>query len=318
VPDTSFTLNFPVFRESLQLDSCSLLSFIRLRFIRTEIAELVEWIATGRVRVDQALSHAEQQLIAGQTVQVTMPDHREDPVDTRWQLVWQNEEIMAVYKPPLLPVSRTTRNLYDTLIQLVRRQTPHYDAHLLHRLDTETDGLILIAKDKAADLKWKKQLATLIERKVYQAWVYGVPDWHQQTVERELSEREGSAIRSQMYVVDPAQPELYKKPKLSKTAFRLLRSEGDCSLIECELFTGRKHQIRCQLAHLGHPVVGDKIYAHQGRFYLKRLEAGLSEEDFQCLGGYHHRLSAVRLVLCLESEARVSIELPEAPAQSFT
>lgn len=316
--DTSFTLSFPVFSESLQPGSRSLLSFVQQRFTRTEPAELSDWITSGRVSVDQQSAGAEQLLIAGQTVQIQIPDHREDPVDTRWQLAWQNAEIMAVYKPSLLPVSRTTRNLYNTLIQLVRRQTPHYDAHLLHRLDTETDGLILIAKDKAADLKWKKQLATLIERKVYQAWVYGVPNWDVQTVECELSEREGSAIRSQMYVVDPTQPEQYKKPKLSKTAFRVLRTEGAYSLLECELFTGRKHQIRSQLAHLGHPVVGDKIYSHQGHYYLKRLEVGLSEKDYQCLGGYHHRLSAVRLELRLDARQRVCIDLPEAQAQSFT
>ncbi len=310
MPDTSFTLSFPVFSESLQPGSTSLLSFVQQRFARTEPAELIGWIASGRVRVDQQLSCAEQRLAAGQTVQVTMPDHREDPVDTSWQLVWQNEEIMAVYKPPLLPVSRTTRNLYNTLIQLVRRQSPYYDAHLLHRLDTETDGLILIAKDKAADLKWKKQLASLIERKIYQARVHGQPDWNERTFECELSEREGSAIRSQMYVVDPTQPEQYKKPKLSKTAFRVLRTEGACSLLECELFTGRKHQIRSQLAHLGHPVVGDKIYAHQGHYYLKRLEVGLTGEDIELLGAPHHQLTAVRLELRLGPDSElVCIEL---------
>ncbi len=310
MPDTSFILNFLVFSESLLPGSTSLLSFVQQRFTRTEPTELIDWIASGRVCVDQQLSCAEQRLAAGQTVQVTMPDHREDPVDTRWQLVWQNEEIMAVYKPPLLPVSRTTRNLYNTLIQLVRRQSPYYDAHLLHRLDTETDGLILLAKDKAADLKWKKQLASLIERKVYHAWVYGQPDWNERTVECELSEREGSAIRSQMYVVDPTQPEQYKKPKLSKTAFRVLRTEGAYSLLECELFTGRKHQIRSQLAHLGYPVVGDKIYAHQGHYYLKRLEAGLTDEDIELLGGPHHQLTAVRLELRLDpGRELVCIEL---------
>ncbi|MCO4758309.1 MAG: RNA pseudouridine synthase [Oceanospirillaceae bacterium] len=232
-----------------------------------------------------------------------MPGHWEGAVDTQWYKVWENAEILAVYKPALLPVSRTTRNLYNTLIQLVRRQTPFYDAHLLHRLDTETDGLILIAKDKDADRKWKKQLDQLIERKIYHAVVSGHPEWLSTEFECELSERLDSAIRSQVYVAGAQSSALYRKPRWSKTAFRVLSRDDDTSLIECELFTGRKHQIRTQLAFLGYPIIGDKIYAHDGRFYLKRLEAPLSEGDYEVLQSSHHRLTAVELVIRPDAES---------------
>ena len=192
----------------------------------------------------------------------------------------------------MLPVSRTTRNLYQTLISLVRRETPFVNAQLLHRLDTETAGVILLAKDSAADKKWKKQLEQLIVRKVYHAWVTGLPEWNQFTVECELSEKQGSEIRSQMYVVDPQERECYLKPKVSKTAFRVLQRQTDRALIECELFTGKKHQIRVQLAHLGHPIIGDKIYSHDGRFYVKRLAQPLTDDDFAILGAPHHLLES--------------------------
>jgi 23S rRNA pseudouridine1911/1915/1917 synthase len=67
------------------------------------------------------------------------------------------------------------------------------------------------------------------------------------------------------------------------------------SLIECELFTGRKHQIRAQLAYLGHPIVGDKIYSNGGEFYLKRLDKTLCEADHERLLTPHHLLHAYEI-----------------------
>lgn len=266
-----------------------------LRFQKTSPEELQQWFQDGRVRLDGQAVEPAQRLQPGQTLSLLLPGHQEDRVDIRWRTLWENDELLVAYKPPLLPVSRTTRNLYNTLIQLVRRQTPWYDAHLLHRLDTETGGLIVLAKNKAADKKWKPRLAELIERKLYHARVYGVPDWRQKLMDCQLSEKVGSAIRSQMYVVDDSCAELFTKPKSSRTGFRVLSSDQQQSIIECELFTGRKHQIRAQLAHLGHPIVADKIYAHAGRYYLQRLERPLTVDEFEQLGGEHHQLTAVQL-----------------------
>ena len=101
----------------------------------------------------------------------------------------------------------------------------------------------------------------------------------------------------------------YKNPKFSKTHFQVIRNEGDRSLIECRLFTGKKHQIRAHLAYLGYPIVGDKIYAFDGRYYLKRFQSPLTAEDFRMLGSEHHLLQAVRLELCIEKDSIQTIEL---------
>lgn len=310
---SAFALSYTVYPEHLALFDGSLPGFLRWRYPSAVDDELSTWIAAGRVCVNGAQAEADQPLYAGQQVAVEKPEHQESETRLDWQPVWENDELLAVYKPPGLPVSRTTRNLYHTLISLIRRETPYYDAHLLHRLDTETDGLILLAKDKAADLKWKPRLSELIVGKYYLARVTGAPEWQTQTVEVSLSEQVGSAIRSRMYVVDPKTPALFPKPKASRTGFEVIARQPQEALILCELFSGRKHQIRVHLAHLGYPIIGDKIYAHDGTYYLKRLEGPLDAGDWSELGAEHHQLTATRLQLQPDPQLPpITIELPLA------
>jgi len=294
----SFSLKFLVREE----DGGNLSDFLRRCIIEAHASQLSSLFDRGYVTIDGHRAGQESPIVVGSEVELCLPDHYEEPVATNWQVLWENDELLAVYKPHLLPVSRTTRNLYNTLISLVRRETPFYDARLLHRLDAETAGVILLAKNRAADKKWKPRLDQLIVRKVYHAWVAGIPGWQEKLFECYLSERSGSVIRSQMYVVDSDEPGAFLKPRYSKTAFRVLCSESGRALVECELFTGRKHQIRAQLASLGHPLIGDKLYGHDGYFYLKRIEQGLSCTDFNVLGAEHHLLEAVQCMINLEGE----------------
>lgn len=305
-----FWLSLPVFK-----DCSSLSDFLVERLSAGHQADLVLLFDQQNIYVDgvsvRMLSRQEG-LKVGQNVSVYFPDHQEGNVDLNWEILWENDELMAVFKPHLLPVSRTTRNLYNTLISLIRRQTPYSHAHLLHRLDTETAGVMLVAKNSVVDRKWKPQLDKLMCKKIYHAWVQGQPEWDELLFECELSEKIGSTIRSQIYVVDSQTPELFPKPKISKTAFKVLRREARGTLIECELFTGRKHQIRAQLAHLGIPVIGDKIYAHGGFYYLKRLDRVLTSADLAVLASPHHLLEAVSLKLqgdiWIDSPCKLSIE----------
>jgi len=304
----NFILELPVF-QSAGTSPLTAFEFLQPRLAGGDRDQLANWFTQDHVQIDHQPIQASHAVLQGQVVCLQIPDHWEEPVDTHWQLIWENNELMVVYKPATLPVSRTTRNLYHTLISLVRRETCWADARLLHRLDTETDGLVLLAKDQSADRKWKPKLSDLMISKRYHARVYGRPVWKTQTCTAALTTREGSAIRSQMHIADTSGNGV--KPCTSH--FRLLDSDPGFSLIECTLATGRRHQLRAHLAYLGHPIVGDKIYAHQGRFYLQRLTETLSEEDLLRLGGSHHQLTACHLTLRLNEQDPVfEIDLPDS------
>ncbi|WP_417222833.1 RluA family pseudouridine synthase [Amphritea sp.] len=311
------------FTLCFRLDDCcssgdgrqfSVAEFLQQRLTAADIARLPELSVAGYIRLDCRAVELDTRLDDASQLTIDLPGHLEDEVDDQWFLLWENSELMAIFKPHCLPVSRTTRNLYNTLISLVRRQTVYADARLLHRLDSETAGIILLAKDGAADRRWKPQLDQLLIKKIYHAWVDGVPQWRSKRLTCDLAERLGSVIRSQMYVVDDAAlaaGQTYLKPRSSKTCFEVLARVAGKSLLSCQLLSGRKHQIRAQLSYLGYPLVGDKIYGHQGRFYLKRIEQGLADADFTILGSKHHLLQCAALTLMIDGEA-VEIVVPPA------
>ncbi len=240
----------------------------------------------GKVVLDNVVLQMGQQLV------YTIADYQEDPVNVGWRLLWEGTDIFAIHKPANLPVSRTTRNVYNTLIQLVRRESPWPDAHLLHRLDLETSGLILLSKDKQGASCWQPQLKALIQQKIYHAVVYGIPEWQETEFQCVLNTRKDSPIRCQMHVCSEEE-----KGKASHTRFKVIATGKGYSLLECELLTGRKHQIRAHLAHMGHPIVGDKIYSHGGDYYLKRLQDAVTVQDQVRLQTPHHLLHAQQLVI---------------------
>lgn len=243
----------------------------------------------GLITIDDVVVVEDSILKVGQTIEYVIKDHEEGDVDTRWHCLWEGDDIIAVHKPANLPVNRTTRNVYNTLIQLVRRETQWRDANLLHRLDYETSGVLLIAKNKAATKYYQPKIHHFIEKKIYWAWVSGMPSWDTQDFICDLDTVEGSPIRSQMHVV----PSGTGKP--SRTQFTVLQRFPSSSLIQCELLSGRKHQIRAHLSVLGHPIIGDKIYSNDGQYYLKRLEKTLTAADEDLLKTDHHLLHAYRL-----------------------
>ncbi|WP_169308322.1 RluA family pseudouridine synthase [Ferrimonas aestuarii] len=264
-----------------------------------------DFVIANTVVIDGKVSDLSEVVETGQRLDFSIENYQEDEVDSNWKLLWEGQEIIAVHKPPTLPVSRTTRNVYNNLVQLVRRQSPWGDAHLLHRLDLDTSGIVLMAKTGEFASKWQPQLRQLMEQKVYHAIVHGSPNWQTRELLCDLNTRSDSLIRCQMHICLPGE-----KGKFSHTRFKVLKRSENFSLIKCQLITGRKHQIRAHLAHLDHPIVGDKIYSNNGDYYLKRLQDAVTEADKTQLGSDHHLLLAQQVTLRLDAQQTVTISTP--------
>ena len=260
-------------------------------------------------------------LNAGDTLAFSIEQYVEPAVNTHWKVYWQNTALLVAHKPANLPVQRTTRNIYNTLTALVRRDLNFPQAQPLHRLDLETAGFVLFAKDNASTKIWQPKLKDILQEKVYRAIVWGKPEWQSQSFTCRLATKPSSAIRCQMHCTPVGTPSIISSEnsnedatvqkntlgKISTTHFKVIESftinNDNFSIIECELLTGRKHQIRAQLAYLGHPIVGDKIYAHEGVYYLKRLNDSIQKVDDDRLQSVHHLLVASSIKLLLAGQA---------------
>jgi 23S rRNA pseudouridine1911/1915/1917 synthase len=186
-------------------------------------------------------------------------------------------------------------------------------AHLVNRLDRETSGVTLVAKrdDAAREIRrlWENRLV----EKEYAAIVHGHVRDESGLIDAPLGKDESSRVAVKDCVrADglPSQTEYFVEKRFS-------RAQGDFTLLRIRLLTGRKHQIRIHLAHIGHPIVGDKLYGGDEDLYLALVENRLTDEQRQRLIFRNHALHARMVRFTWRSQTREFHCEPEPWFQDF-
>ncbi len=191
----------------------------------------------------------------GDDIRCEMPESSPvEPLDLPLEICYEDEFLLIVNKPPcqlVHPVSR--RRPEPTLANAV---THYYEAtgqplifHPLHRLDRNTSGLVLIAKQPHVQARLTSPQGAKFHRR-YLGIIAGALEPAEGLIDAPLARKEGSLIEQ---VVDPA-------GRPAQTEYRTLDRAAGLSLLELSPVTGRTHQIRAHLAHLGHPLLGDDLY----------------------------------------------------------
>lgn len=181
--------------------------------------------------------------------------------DIPLDIVYEDDCLMVVNKPAGLVVHPGCGNFHGTLVNAVAwhlRDNPQYDPNspqvgLVHRIDKDTSGLLVIAKTPDAKTGLGKQFFNKTTKRAYQALVWGIPQPAEGTVESQITRNPKD--RLQMAV--SFDPEVGKH---AVTHYTVLERFGYTSLVECRLETGRTHQIRVHMKHLGHPLFSDARY----------------------------------------------------------
>jgi 23S rRNA pseudouridine1911/1915/1917 synthase len=240
----------------------------QLSLSRTQAARLV---AEGRVRVNGISVRASRILAARDAVEVTWPDDHPPrnlaphPIDLT--IVYEDEHLAVVDKPAGLVVHPAPGHWEDTLVNaLVARGTTLSGGAegrpgIVHRLDRDTSGLMVIAK---TDLAHRRLGSLIAARKIHRA--YAVLAWghlDQPVVSVEAPIGRHSTDRKRMTIRSDG--------RTARTDFRVVARFAVADLLRAELHTGRTHQIRVHLEHIGHPVVGDAVYGGGGP---KRIALG--------------------------------------------
>jgi 23S rRNA pseudouridine1911/1915/1917 synthase len=242
-------------------------------------------------------------LAEGEIITVFRPPPDEPEVSRYFGVLFEDETILAVNKPAGLPVHPTARYHHNTLTALLEERYGSNRPVLAHRIDSETSGIVLCAKTKDMERGLKRMFAERQVQKQYLAITNGIPDPASGRIEAPLGPDQNSPIRVKMGVVEDGLPSL--------TEYKVLKVIADTALVECRPRTGRQHQIRAHLSHLGYPIIGDKIYGFDVDLFLDYLDQGMTPELALRAGALRQLLHASQLSLMHPLTGRqLTIEAP--------
>lgn len=224
---------------------------------RSRIKELVQ---AGEVLVNGKKSKVSYKVQKGDLIQVTvLPleplalEAENIPLD----IVYEDEDVIVVNKPQGMVVHPAAGHPSHTLVNALLYHTRDladspegFRPGIVHRIDKDTSGLLMVAKNAAARESLEKQLAAKSNKRQYLAIVHGNFAEEEGTIDAPIGRNPKD--RKQMAVVE--------KGKSAVTHFKVLEQYQGYSLVECQLETGRTHQIRVHMAYIGHPLAGDPLY----------------------------------------------------------
>jgi 23S rRNA pseudouridine1911/1915/1917 synthase len=222
--------------------------------------QVQRWIAEGLVRVNGAAAKPSAAVAADDRVECSPPERKEErvtpePGDLR--VLHEDAEIAVLDKPAGLTVHPGAGRSTGTLAHHLLDRYPEMAGvggpgrpGIVHRLDQGTSGVLVVARTPAAYARLSRAFAAREVRKLYLAIAYGAPAPPAGTIEAPIGRHPQE--RKQMAVRPGGRP--------ARTHYRALAAAAGIALLELDLATGRTHQIRVHLKHLGHPLVGDPVY----------------------------------------------------------
>ncbi|MDE2291864.1 MAG: RluA family pseudouridine synthase [Elusimicrobia bacterium] len=246
-------------------------------------------IVDGRVRVDGRAGEARASTRVAETdaVVVRYP-RREDPPPKveRLAVLHEDEALLVVDKPAGVLSHPTDKVARNSVTAILAEQRPGTRLFLAHRLDRETSGVLVLTKDPVSARRLQEQFERRETEKEYLALVRGRPAWTETVVDLPLA-KAGGAVKVRQAGTEDGAPAV--------TAFRVEAAGEDAALVSCRPKTGRLHQLRVHLAHLGHPILGDLLYGGGDELYLKAVAGTITEEDRAAAGALRQMLHAQRL-----------------------
>jgi len=212
----------------------------------------------------------------------------EPPVNPDWIDLYEDDDMIVINKPGHLPVHPTGRFFKHSLLERLKEKNPDQKFHILHRLDVETSGVLIVGKTKTLASAFFKMFKYKDIAKEYLALVYGnFPD-----EEIDIDKPLGRSIKSSIGVkmeVDGLDA------KEARTVFKKVEDRNGYSLINCRPMTGRTNQIRSHLEYIGFPILGDKMYCSDDSVFNDYHQFGETESLKKKLLLYRQALHACKI-----------------------
>lgn len=255
-----------------------------LAFSRTFIQKLIKEDKVTVKNIKQTKPH--YKVKTDDQIRIVIEDKKTDILkaqkDIPLDIIYEDEDLAVINKSSGLVVHPGAGNYEHTLVNaLLYRFKNLSDINpqrpgIVHRLDKETSGLLVIAKNNAAHLKLSQQFSRHSIKRKYIALVKGRVEFDENIIELPIGRHPFK--RKNMSVG------FGKKTRYAKTCYRTLKRAQDFSLLELEPFTGRTHQLRVHLAFLGHPILGDTKYGKKNEFTPLETISGQRKDKVSLVG----------------------------------
>jgi 23S rRNA pseudouridine1911/1915/1917 synthase len=227
-------------------------------------------------------------------------------------ILFENEDLLVLNKPAGLVCHPTKAGPLSSLVSRVRLYLGGR-AYLINRLDRETSGVTIAAKNAAAAGLLGKIWENRVVEKEYIAIVHGTVAFDFGVIDLPL----GKDDQSQVAIKDRVRPDGAPAQTEFRVERRFFRDRSDFTRVRLKPRTGRKHQIRIHLAAMGHPVVGDKLYGGNEAYYLALVEDRLTAEDWGQLRLLNHALHASSVRFTWRGEIQTFSAPPDTVFQNW-
>ncbi len=243
-------------RAGLRLDR-----YLALALPEFSRARLQDWIRSGEVHLQGKNVRVRETVRGADVVRLSVPPLQTiaaQPEDIALSLLFEDEDLLVVDKPAGLVVHPGAGNQTHTLVNALLHHCSTLSGiggkqrpGIVHRLDKQTSGAMVVAKNDATHQELSRQFADREITKIYLTLVTGVFRRARGSIDASIGRH---PIHRKKMTVNQ------ERGRTARTDYRVLQAEGGVSLVECTLHSGRTHQIRVHMHHLGHPVLGDSLY----------------------------------------------------------
>lgn len=301
--------------------------YLARRFQAYSRSDLQKVIQKGLVKVNQEQKKKSYQLCLGDTIDVELPQYkkyRPQPEDIPLDVLYEDDELLVVNKPPMMVTHPGGGHWSGTLVNAIlgyceeelpgqaskengeeedSNQDQRYRPGIVHRLDKETSGVIIAVKTGHARSHLGRQFENREVDKEYFALVRGTPRFDQDRIDLPLGPHPGDNIKRAVR----------EDGKRAVTIYNVIESFGDFSALQVKIETGRTHQIRVHLAHIGYPVLADTYYGPKDVVFPWELQGKKRPSDLEHPEAVLHRqaLHARRIAFAHPSkDERIEVKAP--------